>query len=68
MVTSLLHHSDEKVWLDEEVEKVLQRKKDIEALEKVSIKANAPLKNTPSIYFVDCAGNGYILEMDLYGK
>ena len=38
MVTSSLHHSGERVWLDEEVEKVLQRKKDIEALEKVSVK------------------------------
>ena len=37
-MTSSLHHSGERVWLDGEVEKVLQRKKDIEALEKVSMK------------------------------
>lgn len=41
MVTSSLHHSGERVWLDEEVEKVLLRKKDIETLEKVSRKADA---------------------------
>ena len=43
-MTSLLHHyyniSGEKVWLDEEVERVLQRKKNIELLEKVTGKIN----------------------------
>lgn len=38
MVTSSLHHSSERVWLDEEVERMLQRKKDIEALEKVRMR------------------------------